>query len=108
MSIEIRKSKLKKNENKKRYNKWSVMDFINKRVQLFQKLVINHFEKTYCLNTVFQLRFLQPKSMYVNNNCILVHNSVLNQTYNLDLDIKKYSIVFILYKNINFFFNYKI
>jgi len=102
LSIEIRKSKLKKNENKKRYNKWSVMDFINKRVQLFQKLVINHFEKTYCLNTVFQLRFLQPKSMYVNNNCILVHNSVLNQTYNLDLDIKKYSIVFILYKNINF------
>jgi hypothetical protein len=60
------------------------MDFINKRVQLFQKLVINHFEKTYCLNTVFQLRFLQPKSMYVNNNCILVHNSVLNQTYNLN------------------------
>lgn len=78
------------------------MEFINKRVKLFQKLVINHFAKTYCLNTVFQLKLLQPKSMYVNNNCILVHNSVLNQTYNLDLDIKKYSIVFILYKNINF------
>ena len=78
------------------------MEFINKRVKLFQKLVINHFAKTYCLNTVFQLKLLQPKSMYVNNNCILVHNSILNQTYNLDLDIKKYSIVFILYKNINF------
>ena len=71
------------------------MEFINKRVKLFQKLVINHFAKTYCLNTVFQLKLLQPKSMYVNNNCILVHNSILNQTYNLDL-------VFILYKNINF------
>ena len=78
------------------------MDFINKRVQLFQKLVINHFAKKYCLNTVFQLKLLQPKSMYVNNNCILVHNSILNQIYNLDLDIKKYSIIFILYKNINF------
>jgi hypothetical protein len=78
------------------------MDFINKRVELFQKLVINHFAKTYCLNTVFRLRLLQPKSMYVNNNYIILHNSILNHIYSLDLDIKKYSIVFILYKNINF------
>jgi hypothetical protein len=78
------------------------MEFINKRVKLFQKLVINHFVKTYDLNTVFQLRLLHPSTIYVNNNYILIHNSILNHIYNLDLDIKKYSIVYILYKNINF------
>jgi hypothetical protein len=78
------------------------MEFINKRVKLFQKLVINHFVKTYDLNTVFQLKLLKPTTMYINNNYILINNSILNHTYNLDLDIKKYSIVFILYKNINF------
>jgi hypothetical protein len=78
------------------------MEFINKRVELFRKLVINHFVKTYELKTVFQLKNLQPSTLYANNNYILIHNSILNHTYNLDLDIKKYSIVFILYKNINF------
>lgn len=81
------------------------MEFISSRASLFQKLVIKHFLNTYNLKTIKNQSLLtstNPNLIFINNNYVLLHNSILNHMYNIDLDVKKYSLVFILYKNINF------
>lgn len=79
------------------------MDIIIERSVLFRRLVVNYFAKNYRLRSVKNVMFLNKcVNFYHKNNYIIIHNTVLNDKYKFSLDITKYSIVFLLYKNINY------
>ena len=80
------------------------MDIIIERSVLFRRLVVNDFAKNYRLRSVKNLIVLLNKAsnLYYKNNYMIIHNTVLNDRYKFSLDITKYSIVFLLYKNINY------
>lgn len=80
------------------------MDIIIERSVLFRRLVVNDFAKNYRLRCVKNLIVLLNKAsnLYYKNNYMIIHNTVLNDRYKFSLDITKYSIVFLLYKNINY------
>ena len=80
------------------------MDIIIERSVLFRRLVVNDFAKNYRLKSVknFAMFLNRPDNFYCKNNYMIIHNTVLNDRYKFSLDITKYSIVFLLYKNINY------
>lgn len=81
------------------------MEFINKRAGLFKKLVVKHFINTYNLkivNNIERCLSVQPNSIYVKSNCILMNNRIINEMYKSNLDVGKWSVIFVNYKNINF------
>lgn len=80
------------------------MDIIIERSVLFRRLVVNDFAKNYRLKSVknFAMFLNKCDNFYYKNNYMIIHNTVLNDKYRFSLDITKYSIVFLLYKNINY------
>lgn len=80
------------------------MDIIIERSVLFRRLVVNDFAKNYRLRCVknFIVLLNKANNLYYKNNYMIIHNTVLNDRYKFSLDITKYSIVFLLYKNINY------
>lgn len=79
------------------------MEFINKRAGIFRNLVVKYFVNTYNLKIVNNIcKLMHSNSIYVKSNCIVMNNKIINDMYNANLDIEKYSIVFVNYKNINF------
>lgn len=79
------------------------MDIIIERAILFRRLVVNDFAKKYKLRTVKNHTCLKtPSNLYSQKNYMIIHNKVLNDRYKCNLDITKYTIVFLLYKNINY------
>lgn len=78
------------------------MDFIIKRSRIFKKMVLNDFVKSYNLKSVDTIRSLENSYYYSKNNYIIIHNSILNDRFNMCLDNNMFSIVFILYKNIKY------
>lgn len=78
------------------------MDFIIKRSRIFKKMVLNDFVKSYNLKSVDTIRSLENSYYYSKNNYIIIHNSLLNDRFNMCLDNNMFSIVFILYKNIKY------
>jgi hypothetical protein len=79
------------------------MDIIIERSVLFRHLVVNDFAKKYGLKSIKTHTCLKtPINFYYKNNYIIIHNTILNDRYKFSLDITKYSIVFLLYKNINY------
>ena len=76
------------------------MDIIIERAILFRRLVVNDFAKKYKLRTVKNHTCLKtPSNLYSQKNYMIIHNKVLNDRYKCNLDITKYTIVFLLYKN---------
>lgn len=78
------------------------MDFIIRRSKIFKKMVLNDFIKSYNLKSVNTIRSLGNSYYYSKNNYIIIHNSILNDRFNMCLDNNMFSIVFILYKNIKY------
>jgi len=78
------------------------MDFIIKRSNIFKNLVLNDFVKSYNLKSVDTIQSLKSSYYYSKNNYIIIHNSILNDRFNIYLDNDMFSIVFILYKNIKY------
>lgn len=78
------------------------MDFIIKRSNMFKKMVLNDFVKSYNLKLVDSIRSLGNSYYYSKNNYIIIHNSILNDRFNMCLDNTMFSIVFVLYKNIKY------
>jgi hypothetical protein len=63
------------------------MEFIYKQSKSFNNLVHNYFSKKY-----------QP--LYKSKNVLILNNKNLNHHYKINLDEKKHTLVYILYKNI--------
>lgn len=79
------------------------MDIIIERAVIFRRLVVNDFAKKYGLKYVKNVMFLnKPNNFYHKNNYMIIHNTVLNDRYKFSLDVSKYSIVFVMYKNITY------
>jgi hypothetical protein len=78
------------------------MDFIIKRSKIFKKMVLNDFVKSYNLKSADTIRSLENSYYYSKHNYIIIHNSILNDRYNMYLDDNMFSIVFVLYKNIKY------
>jgi hypothetical protein len=79
------------------------MEIISQRAVLFKRLVVDDLKKTYDLknlNSLKRICKLQPDKMYSRYNYMILHNSIINDRYKKTLDPSKYSIVFVLYKNI--------
>ena len=71
-------------------------------------MVLNDFIKSYNLKSVNTIRSLGNSYYYSKNNYIIIHNSILNDRFNMCLDNNMFSIVFILYKNIKLTIYYKV
>jgi hypothetical protein len=81
------------------------MEFIHKRANLFNKLVLDYFIKNYELSVtklLYKLNIRNQKLIYVNGNRIIIHNKIVNRHYNINLDETKYTLIMILYKNIKY------
>ncbi len=85
------------------------MDLIIGRSNVFKKLVINDFLKSCNLKNTSSVYNLFKQSIgrnliYCKKNYMLIHNSILNSKYKKEYNLSndKYSIIFILYKNISY------
>lgn len=81
------------------------MDFIKSQSKKFNKLVSNYFitkyklQKTNCINDLKKNNNTK-NIVWINNNYIVISNSIINYHYKTNLDENKYSLVSILYKNL--------
>jgi hypothetical protein len=79
------------------------MDIIANRSRIFRRLVKQKLVDTYGLNRVNSIdKLTNPVKFYSKNEYLILHNSILNNLYKTDLQSDKFSIVVVLYKNINF------
>lgn len=77
------------------------MDIIANRSRVFKALVKRQMMgKLKRVNRIVQLT--SPVNVYVDKNYVIVHNSVLNDIYKTSLTVDKFSIVFLMYKNVNY------
>ena len=103
-----------------------MVTFLNNTIRKFNKLVIKYFIETYRLkivnngiscshttrgsdrNTLPKIvgdgrgSIEDDRYIYIYQNSFLVNNKILNLQYDSNLDESKYSLVYILYKNINY------
>jgi len=63
------------------------MEFIHKQSRLFNNLIYNYFLKKY-------------NSIYKSRNTFILHNKNINSHYKTNLDETKYSLIYVVYKNI--------
>ena len=80
------------------------MNFINKQCTIFNKLVRGHIIRKYNLQNVYNTEDLKKSftNIYSYKNFIIIHNSIVNLHYKTLLDETKYSMICILYRNINY------
>lgn len=82
-----------------------LMEFIKNQSKKFNKLVYNYFitnyklQKTNCINDL--KKHNNTKNLvWINNNYMIISNSIINYHYKTNLDENKYSLISILYKNL--------
>lgn len=79
-----------------------MVTFLNTTIRKFNKLMIGFFIKTYKLKIVKNVKNINDSSIYIYKNSFVVNNKILNLQYNSNLDEDKYSLVYILYKNLHY------
>jgi hypothetical protein len=79
-----------------------MVKFIQSLVIKFNKLIINFFVKNYNLESIKNLAYINKRSIFIYKNSFVINNKILNLQYNTNLDENKYSLVYMLYRNISY------
>jgi hypothetical protein len=78
------------------------MNFINTQSIKFNNLIKGFFIKKFNLSISKNVNNLENNKIYVNKNIMVLSNKIINLNYNTNLDQDKYSMVYILYRNIHY------
>ena len=78
------------------------MNFINSQNIKFNKLINGFFINKFNLSISKKVNCLENNKIYVNKNIMVLSNNIINLNYNTNLDQDKYSMVYILYRNIHY------
>jgi len=79
-----------------------MVKFIESLVIKFNKLIIDFFVKNYNLEYINNFEYINQRSIFKYKNSFVINNKILNLQYNTNLDENKYSLVYILYRNISY------
>lgn len=79
-----------------------MVNLIESLVFKFNRLITDFFLKTYNLESIKNLQHINQRSIFIYKNTFIINNRILNLQYNSKLDENKYSLVYILYKNIHY------
>ena len=79
-----------------------MVNFIESLVIKFNKLTIDFFIRKYNLHCIKNIQHVNEKSIFIYKNSFVINNKILNLQYNSNLDENKYSLVYMLYRNISY------